>query len=230
MSYFIGIETGTDICSVAVFEDEQMVALQEEKGRIHSEKTAVFMKQCLQEARVTPNEIAAVGVSIGPGSYTGLRVGLSIAKGFCYGLDVPLIGINSLAILAAGSIRKIGNSSNAIHCPLIDARRMEVYAGIYSNKQQEIKAAKPVLLETEFVQEYLHQSDLVYLSGDGVEKALTIPEISNHCKDSGVRSSARHMGPLIFSSWKAQDYSSTAYITPKYLKNPNITQSKKTLI
>jgi tRNA threonylcarbamoyladenosine biosynthesis protein TsaB len=230
MSFFIGIETGTDNCSVAIFEDAQLLAIEEERGRVHSEKTALFLTRVLQAAGVPPDKIAAVGVSIGPGSYTGLRVGLSIAKGFCYGLDIPLIAIDSLAILAAGSIAKVGKKGSALHCPMIDARRMEAYCGLYKKTGEEIKAAAPVLLETEFTSEFAVGSDIIYLSGDGVEKAMTVPEIADRSIDSGVRPSAEHMGSLIYSYWRAEKRSSTAYSTPKYLKKPNITRSKKTLI
>lgn len=215
---------------MAIFENDQLLAIEEEQGRVHSEKTALFLTRVLQTAGVRPDKISAVGVSIGPGSYTGLRVGLSIAKGFCYGLDIPLIAIDSLAILAAGSIAKVGEKGSILHCPMIDARRMEAYCGLYGNNGEEIQAAAPVLLETEFISEFAIESDIIYLSGDGVEKAMTLPQIADRFTDSGIRPSAGHMGSLIYSYWKAGKWSSIAYSTPKYVKKPNITRSKKTLI
>ena len=124
MTHFIGIETGTAVCSVALFEEERLLAIREEEGRVHSEKTALFVRECLEEAGLQAGSISAVGVSIGPGSYTGLRVGLSVAKGYCYGADLPLVSIDSLEILAFASKKKCGKTAGDFFCPMIDARRL----------------------------------------------------------------------------------------------------------
>ncbi|NBB89436.1 MAG: tRNA (adenosine(37)-N6)-threonylcarbamoyltransferase complex dimerization subunit type 1 TsaB [Bacteroidetes bacterium] len=230
MAYFIGIETGTNICSVALFEQDKVIELREAEGRVHSEKTAVYLKQCLDAAGLKPSDIAAVGVSIGPGSYTGLRVGLSIAKGFCYGLDIPLLAIDSLEILAAGSIQAIGPERQGIHCPMIDARRMEVYAALYAEEGKEIIPARSLILESQGWKSLLGNHSPVFLSGDGASKAMTVDEIAARAVNSGVRASAQHMGGLLWKAWSAQNWASIAYTTPKYLKKPNITRSKKTLL
>lgn len=230
MAFFIGIETGTAVCSVAVFEEGRLISLHEEEGRVHSEKTATFLKRCLEEASIRPQDISAVGVSIGPGSYTGLRVGLSVAKGFCYAMEAELLTIDSLAILAAGSIHKVEKRGKVVHCPMIDARRMEVYTALYSNAGEELEPVEAVILDSEFFEDRLQDCDIVSLSGDGAAKVMDMPNLPVRWQDSGVRSSARHMGGLIKRHWEAGEFASVAYAVPKYLKKPNITQSKKTLL
>ncbi len=230
MAFFIGIETGTDVCSVALFEGSKLIALQEEEGRVHSEKTAIFFKGCLEEAGLHPEDISAVGVSIGPGSYTGLRVGLSVAKGFCYATNTDLLTIDSLAVLGAGSIEQLGKKGKIVHCPMIDARRMEVYTAFYSHMGMELEATEAVLLDSEFFENRYRDCDIVSLSGDGAGKVMDMVGLPERWQDSGIRSSARHMGSLIKKHWEAGDIASVAYAVPKYLKKPNITQSKKTLL
>jgi len=229
MSLFIGIDTGTSICSVALFDHKTLISIQEEEGRIHSEKTAVFIENCLIEAGASPSDIRAVGVGIGPGSYTGLRVGLSVAKGFCFAAGVDLIAIDSLEILASGSIQLIGKEQ-ADHRPMIDARRMEVYTALYSESGVIKQGMEAAILEGDFLDRERTIDSDVYLSGDGAEKAMSLPGRPKSWKDSGIRSSARHMGMLIESRWQAGDRASIAYTNPKYLKKPNITTSRKTLL
>jgi len=230
MAFFIGIETGTDVCSVALFEESRLIALKEEVGRVHSEKTAIFFKDCLEQAGLRPKDISSVGVSIGPGSYTGLRVGLSVAKGVCYATNTDLVAIDSLAVLAAGSREKLGETGKIVHCPMIDARRMEVYTAFYSVTGAELEATEAVLLDSDFFENRYRDCDMVSLSGDGVDKVMDMVGLPERWQDSGVRSSARHMGTLIKKHWEAGNIASVAYTVPKYLKKPNITQSKKTLL
>lgn len=228
MAHFIGIETGTAVCSVALFEGDRLLAIREEEGRVHSEKTAFFIRECLEEVGLLAGSISAVGISIGPGSYTGLRVGLSVAKGYCYGADLSLIAIDSLEILAAASKEKCDNKEGDLFCPMIDARRMEVYLSFYNQMGEQLGDMRSEILSEEFFEKQSGKAS-VWLSGDGADKAIDLDYFPSQWKDSGVRSSAMHMGSLIKREFDKGNTSSIAYTIPKYLKKPNITQSKKTL-
>ena len=140
MSLILCIETGTDICSVGIAENGELISLREsDKGRDHAIKIAVFVDELLTQTDIRPEDLDAVAVSMGPGSYTGLRIGVSFAKGLCYGLEIPLIGIGSLDALTEvaredyeAGIISVENWESAYLCPMIDARRMEVYTQVFN--------------------------------------------------------------------------------------------------
>ena len=142
MALILCIETGTDICSVGIVNNGELISLREsDSGRDHAKKVAVFVDELLKENEILPEQIDAIAVGEGPGSYTGLRIGVSFAKGLCYGLQKPLLAISSLAALTAvatedykAGILDIENWDSALLCPMIDARRMEVYTQVFDSK------------------------------------------------------------------------------------------------
>ena len=147
MANILNIETSTEVCSVALTSDGMVLEHREDyEGRNHALLLSGFIEEMMQYATPRGVKIDAVAVSIGPGSYTGLRIGLSEAKGLCFGLDVPLIGIDTLKILVVATM--FGNyiDENSYYVPMIDARRMEVFAGVYDSALQEVMPARPVIL------------------------------------------------------------------------------------
>ena len=140
MSLILCIETGTDICSVGVARDGELISLREsDEGRDHAKKVGVFVDELLRETGISPDELDAVAVGMGPGSYTGLRIGVSFAKGLCYGLGIPLVAVGSLDAMAAVAIEDydagildVDNWENAVLCPMVDARRMEFTSATFS--------------------------------------------------------------------------------------------------
>ena len=177
MGLILCIETGTDICSVALARDGEMIALREsDLGHDHARKVGVFTQELLREHDITPEELDAVAVGKGPGSYTGLRIGVSFAKGMCYALGIPLLSVDSLRSLAAclveeheAGIVEVEDWDNTILCPMIDARRMEVYAELFDTTltpQSEVVAE--VVTDRSFFDVQLQRKRLV-IFGSGAE-------------------------------------------------------------
>jgi len=225
--YILCIETATQVCSVALFAGDELLADRNEVGFIHSAKTAIFIQECLQVAGIKPKQLDAVAVDIGPGSYTGLRVGLSTAKGICFALDLPLLTISGLKSLAAAS-RKLHPEANVLHMPMIDARRMEVYTEAIDAQGKIIREAGPLILESDSFHPFTAY-DRIYCSGDGSEKLAEL-DLSNQVQAIYLRSDAKHIGGLALSAFRQKKFADLRLIEPNYIKPPNITKSKKTLL
>lgn len=222
MAYILNIETTSKNCSVAIAKDGSIVAVREmaELGYSHAEKLHVFVKEVLQEARIQLSDLNAVAVSQGPGSYTGLRIGVSAAKGFCLALDIPLIAIDTMEVLARQVKQKDG-----LIIPLIDARRMEVYSAIFDTDFQVVNATKAEIITSE---SFSTLKDTVYFVGDGVAKCKTIlVKDSFHFLDTVVFPSAKEMCELSFDKHKKSDFVSVAYFEPYYLKDFFIAPKKE---
>ena len=175
MANILNIETSTEVCSVALTSDGMVLEHREDyEGRNHALLLSGFIEEMMQYATPRGIKIDAVAVSIGPGSYTGLRIGLSEAKGLCFGLDVPLIGIDTLKIIVVATM--FGNyiDENSYYVPMIDARRMEVFAGVYDSALQEVMPARPVILTPDSFSEYLGQGRKLVFVGNGAEKAANL--------------------------------------------------------
>ena len=225
----LNIETATPICSVAIGKDGKILASRTLKGRqTHAAKLTLLIKECLTEVGITLHDLNAVAVSIGPGSYTGLRIGLSTAKGLCYTLEKPLITLNTLAVLVNTTKINFGEES-AIYCPMIDARRMEVYTAIYDNNGNELQSTQALIIENEdFFQAYFSNKQTVIFSGDGASKCQSI--ITNsYAKFVEQENSAIGMLALAEAKYQNHDFADLAYSAPLYLKSPNITTPKKRL-
>jgi tRNA threonylcarbamoyladenosine biosynthesis protein TsaB len=214
MSYILNIETATKNCSVALAKDGNVILCKEiaEQGYSHAEKLHVFIDEILKEANIGIQELNAVAVSQGPGSYTGLRIGVSAAKGFCYALQIPLIAIDTLQVLA---LQAKVNSGNII--PMIDARRMEVYSAVFTYDYEKVRATQAeIITESSF-------SDIeqeIYFVGDSSEKCQSVLTQSNHFfLNDIVYPSAREMCGLSFDKFQKKQFEDVAYFEPFYLKD-----------
>lgn len=234
MSLILCIETGTDICSVALAKDGRMVALREsDMGKDHARKVGVFTQELLRENGVEPDELDAVAVGKGPGSYTGLRIGVSFAKGLCYALGIPLIAIDSLRSLAACLVEEvevgildIEDWEQTALCPMIDARRMEVYAELFDVKLNPLsEVVAEVVTDRSFYDVLLTHKKLV-IFGNGAEKCSGILEWAEYVS---VAPSARGLCAEAERRLQAGQTEDVAYFEPFYLKDFVVTASKKKL-
>jgi tRNA threonylcarbamoyladenosine biosynthesis protein TsaB len=227
MERIILIETSTALCSVALAEEGSIVAYRESSApKAHASLTAVFIKEMLQERGITLADCDAVCVSMGPGSYTGLRVGVSTAKGLCFGSGKPMLAVGTLDTLAAQASDVV--SSNVPEykyiIPMVDARRMEVYTAVFENGRQITKTAPAIIDETSFA-EYLEQGSCLFI-GDGAGKCADVIKHTNaHFCQCWPKASSM-LSPAI-SSYRAGDFKDVAYFEPFYLKEFVATVSKK---
>lgn len=219
MATILNIETSGKICSVAVTKDGAVeFQLEDHEGMKHAERLAPFVEKCMDELARKEDKLDAVAVSIGPGSYTGLRIGLSLAKGLAFSLGVPLIGVSTLEILAVKVMfRNFDFTGEELLVPMIDARRMEVFTGVYdfALRPQEAPGAK--ILDENSYREYLdgHQ---VWFMGDGAEKAKSVISHPNAHWADGINPVARDMLALSEKKFREGDFLDLAYSTPEYLK------------
>lgn len=234
MSLILCIETGTDVCSVGLAENGQLVALRESCGRDHARNVAVYVDELLRERDIDADEIDAIAVGKGPGSYTGLRIGVSFAKGLCYGLGKPLIAIGSLDALvevaredAEAGIVDVDDFERATLCPMVDARRMEVYTQLFNGRgeaQGEVEAK--IIDEQSFAEEIVAAEEFV-IFGNGAAKCAGT--LSEKVKLIDIAPSARGLVRLAQEALDAGRTEDIAYFEPFYLKNFVVTTSKKKL-
>lgn len=214
MAYILHIETSTKVCSVAISLNGKLVSVKEteEEGYSHGENLTLFIHDVLEKATISVKELAAVSVASGPGSYTGLRIGVSTAKGLCYPLSIPLISVDSLVSLA--EIAKMTYPEINL-CAVIDARRMEVYNAFYSKSGEQLKPISADIIEAD---SYLDFEPFVYF-GDGAEKLQEIWRDRNCLADTTIKSSAKGQVQLAFNKFQQQDFEDVAYFEPFYLKD-----------
>ena len=222
MSYILNIETATKNCSVALAKEGKTVLCKEiaEEGYSHAERLHVFIEEIISEAGIQLKDLAAVAVSQGPGSYTGLRIGVSAAKGLCYALNIPLIAVDTLQALASKA-----KVADGLIVPMIDARRMEVYSAVFSaglEKKREILA--------EIIDENSFEgfTEKLYFVGDCNEKCKTVLTKDNFVFLDEIKyPSANEMSALSFDKFKKSDTVDVAYFEPYYLKDFLIITAKK---
>lgn len=218
MACILHIETSTDVCSVAVSSDGACIHYDETREpQAHARILAPFVRDALSFADNHAIPVDAVSVSIGPGSYTGLRIGLSTAKGVCYGRNIPLITIPTLQLLCVSSLLQERVPEGALLCPMIDARRMEVYAAVYDRALREVRPAAADIVEADTYDDFLNEHD-VYFLGNGSEKChdvLTHPHA--HFIEQQVPL-AKYMFPLAEKAFLRGQFADTAYCVPFYLK------------
>ena len=226
MEKIILIETSTALCSVALAENGAVTAYRESSApKAHASLTAVFVQEVLAERGVTLADCDAVCVSMGPGSYTGLRVGVSTAKGLCFGAGKPLLAVGTLDTLVAQATAEANDSYSYI-VPMIDARRMEVYAAVFENGKQITETAPAIIDENSYA-EYLEQGPVLFI-GDGAGKCAVVIKHPNayFCQCHPKASSM--LQPAI-EAYRRQDFKDVAYFEPFYLKEFVATVSKKKL-
>lgn len=223
MAYILNIETATKNCSVSLGKDNRVIDVIEYAGESysHAEKLHVFIDQILSQNRLKPADLDAVAVSKGPGSYTGLRIGVSAAKGLTYTLDIPLIAVSTLETMA----RKIKIDSSYI-IPLIDARRMEVYSAVFDNQYRLIRDVQADLLENNPFEKYLNDKQVIF-AGDAVPKTQKVLKHKNAVFSDVRYPSAKEMYQIAYQKFKEKKFENTAYFEPFYLKDFIVTTKIK---
>jgi len=214
MAMILNLETATTNCSVSIARNGEIIALREDNSPTysHSEQLHIFIGEALKEASLSFKDISAIAVSKGPGSYTGLRIGVSAAKGLCFSLDLPLISVATLESLAR---QGYGNYDFII--PLLDARRMEVYSTVFDADGKNIRETMAEIIQKESFLEYA-QKGRVLLIGDGAEKCREILGHPNFSFKSALPT-AVEMGEISFKKFKVNNFENVAYFEPYYLKD-----------
>ncbi|MCD6346485.1 MAG: tRNA (adenosine(37)-N6)-threonylcarbamoyltransferase complex dimerization subunit type 1 TsaB [Bacteroidales bacterium] len=225
MNRFLHIETATQICSATISEGEKILAYKESnEANIHSKKLSLFIQDLLKETKLAIPQLDAITVSIGPGSYTGLRIGVSMAKGLAYGGNIPIISIATLDILANRVISnnllpdKKGDNCKTLLCPMIDARRMEVYCKLLTDDMQEVSTVEAKLIDQQSFMTELAKCQMLFF-GDGSQKCRDILDHPNAHFLPGITSSSRYMVSLAIEKFAKKDFVDTAYFEPFYLKD-----------
>ena len=229
MSRILNIETSTTVCSVCISENGTCKCFRENfNGNNHSELIGVFVQEVLAEAGFQPKDLDAVALSIGPGSYTGLRIGTSFAKGLCYGSDLKLITIPTLKIIAQNAKEKYNIEDDALLCPMIDARRMEVYNCIYNAQLNEVRETQPEIIDENSFADILKEKK-IYFFGNGAEKCKPFITHENAIFLDEVYPLATSMVKLSNEAFKSEDFADVAYFEPFYLKAAHVTVPKNQL-
>ncbi len=230
MSCILHIDTSTRVCSVSLSQDGEVIFTREDlEGPSHAVCCGVFVEEALSFAESHAIPLDAVSVSKGLGSYTGLRIGVSMAKGVCYGRQVPLIDLPTLKVLCVPVLLYHDEvEDDALLVPMIDARRMEVYAAVYDRALHEVRAVQADIVEADAYQEYLEQRP-VYFFGDGAAKCTSVIQHPNARFIEGIYPSARHMAPLAELAMARQEFADVAYFEPYYLKEFVAIKSKNLL-
>ncbi|HTH82104.1 MAG TPA: tRNA (adenosine(37)-N6)-threonylcarbamoyltransferase complex dimerization subunit type 1 TsaB [Mucilaginibacter sp.] len=221
------IETATTVCSVALAKDGVVLAYRQiDERNIHAEIITLFINELIAEAGIQYKSIDAIAVSSGPGSYTGLRIGISTAKGLCYALDKPLIAVETLAAMADG-IRAEENIDNKILlCPMIDARRMEVYTALFDATGKNIKPTAAEIIDENSFSEQLQNNRILFF-GDGAEKCRELLGKNPNARFlTNFANSAKYITQKAAQKFAERDFEDVAYFEPFYLKDFLVTQKK----
>lgn len=229
MSCIINIETSTDVCSVSASVDGEAIFTKEDMTpNSHSVVLGTFVDEALSFVDSHAIPVDAVAVSCGPGSYTGLRIGVSMAKGICYGRNIPLIGIPTLELLCVPLLLKHDLPDDALLCPMIDARRMEVYAAIYD---KALKVNRPISADIVTKDTYKEHLDrgVIYFFGNGANKCKEVIDHPNARFIDNIVPLSRMMFPLAEKAIANNDYKDTAYFEPFYLKEFVVSSPKNKL-
>ena len=216
MPLILLLETSTKSCSVALAKGNQIINLQEEvnKKYSHAEKLNVFITNLFKNIEFTIGDLKAIAVSKGPGSYTGLRIGVSTAKGLCYALDIPLISVSTLKAMAFGMAQK---EKSDLYCPMIDARRMEVYNAFYNSTNKEIRGIQADIIEACSYQNELDKKVLFF--GDGAEKCKQMIQHPNARFIDGIFPSSKDMLEIANEKFTEKIFEDVVYFEPFYLKD-----------
>lgn len=227
MAHILSIETSTTVCSVALHRDGELLAIREDsRPNSHAVNITLFAEAVAKEAGISLQNIDAIAVSKGPGSYTGLRIGVSAAKGLCYGLDKPLIAINTLEGMALNEQLNAHITPSALLCPMIDARRMEVYCALFDSQRSLVEETKAVIVDESSFSMHLDTHKVIFF-GDGAAKCRPVLTHPNAVFVDGITPSARLTGKLAYEYYQQSRFEDVAYFEPFYLKEFVGTVTKK---
>lgn len=228
MNYFINIETSTDICSVSLSTDDGMIDKRENQSRNHASTTALYVQELLEAHNLTAKKLAGVAVSKGPGSYTGLRIGTSTAKGLAYQAGIKLLAIDTLQAMALEATKRI-DDPKAIICATIDAGRNEVYSELFDMENKPVRGCQAEIISAESYAGILDNGKMVFV-GNGAQKISNIINHPNAFFMPGITTSAEYMAPLTAKAFADGDFADVAYFDPFYLKDFVATVSKKNVL
>jgi tRNA threonylcarbamoyladenosine biosynthesis protein TsaB len=220
MGLILNIETATAVCSVVIAKDGEVLSSREDhSGKSHSALLTVFIEECAREAGINLPQLDAVAVSMGPGSYTGLRIGVAAAKGLCFALDKPLIAINTLQSMAAFYLQDRAPKKDVFLCPMIDARRMEVYTAIFSMNLDFVRQTSAEIIDEHSISIISNLGNIVFF-GDGMIKCQKLlSQCENAEFDSEILANAHGMVTLSEKSYRQELFENLAYFEPYYLKD-----------
>ena len=230
MSCILNIDTSTNVCSVAVSQDGACIFDKEDhSGPNHAERLGAFVDETLSFIDTHAIPLDAVAVSCGPGSYTGLRIGVSMAKGICYGRDVKLLAVPTLELLCVPVLlREMVTDDDALLCPMLDARRMEVYAQLFTRSLREVRPIQADVVDADTYREYLDKHP-VYFFGNGAMKCKEVIDHPNAHLIEGIEALAKNMLPLAERRMAREEFEDVAYFVPFYLKDFVAKQPRKLL-
>jgi tRNA threonylcarbamoyladenosine biosynthesis protein TsaB len=218
MPNILCIETATTVCSVALSTDEKIFSREINEGFSHAEKLTVFIDEVVRDSKLRYKDLNAVAVSNGPGSYTGLRIGISAAKGLCFALDIPLISVSTLQAMAQGALNKLpGNSESFLLCPMIDARRMEVYSSLFDRRLNNITQTEAIVVDENYYSDF--KNEKIFYFGDGAEKCRSILENNESFLFlPGIFLSSVFMIDLAAEKYLNNNFENLSIFEPNYLK------------
>lgn len=229
MACILNIETSTDVCSVAVSENGACIFKEEDRsGPNHAVKLGVFVDEALSFTDNHAIPFDAVAVSSGPGSYTGLRIGTSMAKGICYARDLKLLAVPTLEVLCVPVLLRHELPDDALLCPMIDARRMEVYAAVFNRALRPVRATMADVVDQSTYKEFLDEHP-VYFFGNGAAKCMEAIAHPNAHLIEGIEPLAKNMFPLAEKRFLREEFEDVAYFVPNYLKDFVALKPKKLL-
>ena len=217
MSFILNIESSSTNCSVSLTKNGDLISIKENNDEkySHSTKLHSFINEVISDSKITINELSAIAVSKGPGSYTGLRIGVAAAKGLCFSLDIPLISVSTLLILS-----KLIKISSGLILPVLDARRNEVYSAIYDANYKLVKKESPKLIDSKSFENFSNDNQL-YFIGSGQQKCRELIKSNNNLIFHNNESlpSSKEMADISYQKFISSDFEDLAYFEPAYLKN-----------
>ena len=218
MSLLLNIETSTKVCSVSLAENGKEIALKEEcpESFVHAEKLNIFIETLFEDTGYSIDQLDAICVSKGPGSFTGLRIGIATAKGLCYALNIPLLSIDSLTILAQHFLQKNEVSEGTLLLPMIDARRMEVYTAIFNTELQIQDNISAKIIDQN---SYIETNQPLHIFGDGADKCSEVLDRDNITIYPNIETSASGMCNISYQKFLKKEFEDLAYFDPFYLKD-----------
>jgi len=225
MATILQLETATQVCSAALSKNGETIAVKElQANNIHAGSLTLFIQEVMQMAGINYGDLDAIAVSKGPGSYTGLRIGVSTAKGLCFALDKPLIAVGTLPMMASGFLNSEPDFQGLI-CPMIDARRMEVFTAVYNTELHAIEQVTAKIIDAESFLAYLEKESITFI-GDGAAKCKSAITYPNAKFSNENFNSASNMSTLAYGAFKKSEFEDVAYFEPFYLKDFVLTTPK----